>query len=186
MEHVRIDEGIERGPRKTPAQWPARKPPIAGKLEGVNPFHILDRYLQGEELADIAVTLGVSASALNYHLLKPDIKERWKEAQVAVSLTELHEAKDVVRQSPDALSLARGKVALMAAQWDLERLRPDIFGQKQELTVSHTIPQDVAKEIAALTHELGVARMGQVAVQQLPVIDVVDDPQPHNHVDNSE
>lgn len=169
MEHVRADEGIERGPRKPPAKWPDRKPAISGKLgPDFNPEIILTRYLQGELLADIAVDLGVSETALNYHLLKPDIREAWREAQVAVSLTDYQEAKSVVKSSPDALSLARAREIARFSQFDLERLEPKLFGQKQELTLTHTVPGDVLKELAALRQELGLQRGNVIDVAPIP------------------
>ena len=129
-EHVRIDEGTQRNQPAAP--WPARRPSIPNKL-GANfdPTPILDRYLHGEEIADIADTLGVHPKALNYHLLKPDIVEAWRAAQVAVSLAELQEAKSVIRSSPDSLSLGRAREQLRSAQWDLERLLSRLFGQSQ-------------------------------------------------------
>ena len=140
MEHVRIDEGVERGPRLVPASWPARKPPTAGKLGpnfDVRP--VLERYLEGEELADIAADYQVHPKALNYHLLKDHVREAWRNAQVAVSLAEKQEAEAVLRAAPDALSLARAREILRSAQWDLERLEGRLFGQKQQLTVEVTV-----------------------------------------------
>jgi hypothetical protein len=135
MDHVRIDEGVSRS--QSPAPWPARKPPIAGKLgKNFKPDKVLIRYLHGEEIADIADSLGVHPKALNYHLLKEEFREAWRKAQVAVSQAELQEAKAVIRSAPDALSLSRAREALRSAQWDLERLESRLYGQKQELTIT--------------------------------------------------
>ena len=148
--HVRIDEGIERGPYKAPAKWPERLGPIAGKLgKNFKPHDVLRRYLQGEEIADIAKSLNVHPKALNYHLLKEGIREQWREAQVAVSLAELQEAKQVVRDSPDALSLARAREQLRSAQWDLERLETRLFSQKQEIVIDHRVSIDTALQDSA-------------------------------------
>lgn len=136
MEHVRADEGMERGQRNTPAPWPPRKPPTAGKLgPDFDPMTVVARYLNGEEISQIAETLNVHPKALNYHLLKPHILEAWREAQVAVSLAEYQEAKEVVRAAPDALSLARAREQLRSAQWDLERLFSRLFGQTVHQTI---------------------------------------------------
>ena len=140
MEHQRIDEGKPRGAHQVPAEWPQRKPPIAGKLGvdfDVTP--VLERYLHGEELATIAADLGVHPKALNYHLLKDHVREAWRQAQVAVSLAEKQEAEGVLKSAPDALSLGRAREVLRSAQWDLERLEHRLFGQKQEVNMTVTV-----------------------------------------------
>ena len=175
--HIRIDEGITRNAPGTSLAWPKRKPSIAGKL-GANfdPTTILDKYLNGEEIAEQAEQLGVHPKALTYHLLKDTIREQWKQAQVAVSLAEYQEARQVIRDASDALSLARAREIVRACQWDLERLEARLFGQKQELSVNVPIVQDVMREIAMLREELGVAG----ALQHQPqVIDIASDAVQH-------
>lgn len=170
--HIRSDEGIKRGPRGKPAAWPERKPPIAGKLgRDFNPDTVIERYLQGEELAEIAATLGVHPKALNYHLLKDEVREKWRAAQVAVSLGEYHEAKQVVRDSPDALSLGRAREALKSSQWDLERLESRLFSQKQEVAVTMDIHVQVDHALTAEAGELLGRIRGPVASNP-KVIDV--------------
>ena len=137
VDHIRIDEGVKRGPIVPAAPWPTRKPPTAGKLgPDFDPKPVLVRYLQGEELAEIAESYGVHPKALNYHLLKENVREAWRKAQVAVSLAEKQEAEKVVRDAPDSLSLGRAREMLRSKQWDLERLEARLFGVKQELTVT--------------------------------------------------
>ena len=145
MEHQRIDEGKPRGTYQAPAQWPQRKPPIAGKLgPDFDATPVLQRYLHGEELATIAADYGVHPKALNYHLLKEHIREAWRQAQVAVSLAEKQEAESVLRDAPDALSLGRAREVLRSAQWDLERLEHRLFGQqKAEININTDGPVTV-------------------------------------------
>lgn len=145
MEHQRIDEGIER-PRNPPQRWPSRKPPTAGKL-GVDfdVAPVLNRYLHGEELSEIAASYGVHPKALNYHLLKDEIREQWRQAQVAVSLAEYLEAREVIRGASDALSLARAREIVRACQWDLERLESRIWGERVNVDVHVDIGQALQK-----------------------------------------
>lgn len=138
MEHTRIDEGVARGPNKPAEPWPIRKPPTSGKLgPNFDVNTVLVRYLCGEEIAEIAASLNVHPKALNYHLLKEPVREAWREAQVAVSLAEYQEAKEVIRSSPDALSLARAREILRSCQWDLEKLETRLFGIQTHVTVEH-------------------------------------------------
>ena len=133
--HIRIDEGIARkGPEASKA-WPTRQPPIQGKLgPQFDANTVLERYLAGEEIAEIAQSLGVHPKALNYHLLKDHIRDAWRSAQAAVSQAEYQESKQVVRDSTDALSLARAREIMRSCQWDLERLEARLYAQKQEVT----------------------------------------------------
>ncbi|MDO8684467.1 MAG: hypothetical protein Q7N50_13410 [Armatimonadota bacterium] len=167
-----MDEGVKRGQQQPPAPWPIRKPPIAGKLgPNFDVMPVLDRYLRGEELADIATDLGVHPKALNYHLLKPEVRELWRSAQIAVSLADLNEAKQVMRDAPDALSLGRGREISRSAQWELERLENRLFGPKQEVTVTEQIDIrfSLGKEAGALLDQL------RVVSEQTVVTNVVTD-----------
>lgn len=120
---------------------------------------VLERYLHGEQLADIASDLGVHPKALNYHLLREHVREDWRKAQVAVSLADKQEAESVLRSAPDALSLARAREVLRSAQFDLERLEHRLWGQtKQEININANGP--VAIQVVSFA----------AATQQLPEI----------------
>lgn len=169
--HVRIDEGISRGSFQPPAAWPQRPPKRPGglpKLTGLDIRTVVERYINGEEIAQIAETLDVHPKALNYHLLKPDIVEEWRAAQIAVSLGEYQEAKEVVRAAPDALSLARAREQLRSAQWDLERLFNRLFGPKQEVTVVTVDLGDRLRRAGERVVEGQVVSTQQVAAQKTP------------------
>lgn len=161
--HVRIDEGIARGPHQPTQAWPETPPAPLGTLpSGYSLAKVLERYLQGETLQKIAASLGVHSNTLNYHLLKANIREQWKEAQVAVSLSEYQDAKAQVKGAETALGLARAREMARFTQWDLERLEQRLFGQKQELavTVEHHVLVD-----QALTEQAG-SLIGKVRMTQ--------------------
>jgi len=183
MEHTRIDEGVDR-PRVPAAPWPTRKPPTAGKLgKNFDATIVLQRYLHGEEIGEIADSLGVHPKALNYHLLKENIRDQWREAQVAVSLAEKQEAESVLRSAPDALSLARAREVVRSAQWDLERLEGRLFGAKQEVSVTIDHQVTVEHSLASNAGELmGRIRKGNVAALK-PVIESTAIPVPAQPID---
>lgn len=178
MDHIRIDEGIKRQQRKrtSPTTPIHPKPMLIGKLAEADLDSILHRYLSDESTAQIAASLNVHRSALHQWLLR-HAEEPWKQAQIARAITALEQSKDDLASAPDALSLARAREQLRGAQWELERLFSRVYGPKQELSVSHTIPGDVISEIRALSEELGLARTQHIAAPQLPEIEVVSEQQ---------
>lgn len=108
--------------------------PLASKqgqlapLRNANPEEVLQRYLAEETTKDIAKSFGVTRAALNFFLLEHAEKE-WKQAQVVRALKRKEEAEDEMDSAQDALTLARARERLKAAQWDLERVCRRIYGQ---------------------------------------------------------
>lgn len=176
--HVRIDEGIKRGPRKRTA-LPQAEPSVEktkrnGKLAEVNINDVLQRYLADETTAEIAASLNVNRSALHQWLLRT-AEEPWKQAQVARAITALEEAKEQLRGAQDALSLARAREQLRGAQWELERVFSRVYGQKQEIAMTVDIHVQVDHALSLEAGEL-LGRIRGAAVQQSPqVIDVIGD-----------
>ena len=137
--HVRIDEGVKRGPRK-PRTAPRLAPlNVEGreyhptKLQGVDPLAIITRYLNGETSDQIALTLKCTRQGLSYYLRKT-AEEDWREAQIVQAIERKDSAEDLLGTAGDPLSLARAREQLRAAQWDLERLFSRLYGPKQEVT----------------------------------------------------
>ena len=139
MQHVRIDEGVKRGPKKrTTPRLPALKT-IPGhyhpaKLAGLDVQAVIGRYLNGETSNQIAESLGCTRQGLAFHLRKHS-EEDWREAQIVQAVERKDLAEDAIRDADDALSLGRAREQLRSAQWDLERLFSRIYGPKQELTI---------------------------------------------------
>lgn len=136
--HLRIDEGIKRGPRKS-RNGVRKRDPITGQSMAVIPkdllpAQVIERYLADEKTSAIAASYGISRSRLHQWLLE-HAEDHWKKAQVARAITALDEAKDGLEVAGDPLELARAREQLRGAQWELERLFSRIFGQKQEITV---------------------------------------------------
>ena len=122
-------------------------------LKDIDPKEILGRYLSEESTAQIAQSLGVTRSGLNYWLLKK-AEESWKEAQVIRALKRKEEAEDEMDSAQDTLTLARARERLRAAQWDLERVYRRVYGQDSPTEtpgrVAININLGVAKE--QMTH----------------------------------
>lgn len=179
--HVRIDDGMKRGPRKS-RNGVRKRDPETGQSMAVIPADllpatVLQRYLGDESTAVIAASYGVSRSRLHQWLLE-HAEDHWKKAQVARALTALEKAKDGLDGADDPLELARAREQLRGAQWELERLYSRIFGIKQELTVDishhvtieHTLEAGAADLLARIRPS--VAGMPNAAV--LPPVLTID------------
>lgn len=64
-----------------------------------------------------------------YALLLREHEAEWKEAQKARAMARLERAQHELKTAPDALSLARAREEVRAAQWELERLLRRLYGQ---------------------------------------------------------
>ena len=169
--HIRIDEGITRGPRNQPDSQPdtqtdsavedANKPiPYdQGKLANVNVQGVLERYLGGETTTQIAASLGVTRQGLGWWMRK-HAEDDWKDPQVILAFERKERAEDALSAANDALSLARAREQLRGAQWELERVLSRIYAQKQEVTGKDGGPLQVQ-----------IVRFGQVIEGESSVVD---------------
>lgn len=132
--HVRIDEGLKRGPRQTPVRISTENVPRAinsNALRDVEPQSIIQAIMAGERARDIAQRLECSTPAIYQHLLKY-AEADWRNAQVAKALALRDKAEEDLEVASDALSLARARETLKSAQWSLERLLSRLYGDKQD------------------------------------------------------
>ena len=139
MDHVRIDEGVKRGPRHRKPS-PLRRDPETGAVQAIpqdlDPQYVLDLYLQAPTTSTVARTLGLRRSSLTLWL-RERCPEDWKNVQIARALIRKEDADEDLsdpERTPDALSLARAREMLKSGQWDLERLDSSNYGPKQEIT----------------------------------------------------
>ena len=165
--HIRIDEGLKRGPRSAP------NAPIAAKeisqvertgfdkglLANLDPESVLARYMGGETTSQIAASLNVTRQGLGWWLRK-HAEEDWKQAQIILAVERKEKAEDDLESAGDALSLARAREQLRGAQWELERVFNRIYAAKQELTGKDGGPLQVQ-----------IVRFGQVIEGQSSVVD---------------
>ena len=135
--HIRIDEGIKRGPRKTYKH--RRRSPKADLgswsiPEGLDPQEVINRYLTEETTSQVATQYGLSRKAL-VKWLREVAPDQWKQVQVIRALCRKDDGDEGIEGACDALSLACAREQLKSGQWDLERLDSSNYGPKQELTV---------------------------------------------------
>lgn len=99
----------------------------AGALVALTPDQVIPRYLADELTSSIAASLGVHRSALNQWLIH-NHEQTWQDAQVARAVTALEGATEKLESAQNALSLARAREQVKAAQWVLERTYRRIYG----------------------------------------------------------
>ena len=138
--------------------------PLAGKNKEQLSEEILARYEQGETMMQIANSFGLKGSEQLYRLLIATNPERWKEHQAAKSIRRLEDATNALETAPDALSLARAREQLKAAQWELERVLRRIYGADQ--------PANPGGQVVI---HIGIDRN---AALQTPTAERIDDNQP--------
>ena len=92
---------------------------------------VLVSYEDGEEIAELAKKLGVSPTTL-YRNLFAERPREWAAAQSARAQHHFEGAKQMMRDAPDNLTLLKGEKLANQARFELERLSPKLYGQKQE------------------------------------------------------
>ena len=143
--HVRIDEGVKRGPRKRKeATTRSPKADLGSWVipPELSPDAVLERYMSESTTSQIAAEYGLSRKAL-VRWLRETRPEQWKQTQVIRALCRKEDADEGLESACDALSLACAREQLKSGQWDLERLDSKNYGQKQEVTVREELKLEV-------------------------------------------
>lgn len=145
MEHTRIDEGIKRGPRKKTGPKPSSPrrnngqflPTLSNKPDDIR--QALEDYNAGATLKQIGDKYGVSRQAI-YGWLLGELGGNEHAALVTRSLTSrIAKGDDCLEMANNPLDLQRGREMARNARLDLERRRSNLYGPKQEITVSQPI-----------------------------------------------
>jgi transposase-like protein len=170
MEHTRIDEGIKRGPRK-----PRNKRTSLGQFAPILPRTqdsiklAITEYKQGASLAQLAQKHGVTKQAI-YGWLLADLGGPEHDRLVTEALTaRIAKADESLDTADSPLDLARAREQCRWSRMDLERRRPSLYGQKQEVT--HNLPNGPLINIQLSGQS--VVHLQQDAAQQSASTDVV-------------
>ena len=118
------------------------------KLVDITPDQLIDRVYNGENPSRIATDLGVTKAAVYYHIAQHP--EYVKARQTGMSIR-LDDAESEIKDSPDHLSLSRGREAFRAVAWRAEHEFPAIWGGKPtiELNINQIGEISQALNIAA-------------------------------------
>ena len=181
MDHIRIDDGVKRGPKRRPIRSgsPTNQAPKADLgtwhiPPGLDPHAVIERYLTESTTSQIAAEYGLSRKALT-KWLREQLPNQWKTAQILRALCRKEDAEDGLESAVDALSLARARELHRSAQFDLVSLDQD-YRPRQEVAV--TIDHQVLVEHSLTTGAaelLGRIRQGNAAPLR-PVIESTAEP----------
>jgi hypothetical protein len=103
-------------------------------LSEVNPEAIVQRYIAGEKIKDMASQYGVSRIAM-YHFLLRHVPEDWMAAQKAKAFAMKEQGEELITDAEDPLELGKGREQLRAGQWDLERVDRKNYGRDETVHV---------------------------------------------------
>ena len=175
MDHVRIDEGFKRGPRKKPGPKPSSPRRANGQIveklsndpEAIK--QALQDYCNGATLKQIGEQHGVTRQAV-YGWLLGELGGEQHSALVTRALTaRIAKGDETLDSADNPLDLARGREQARNARLDLERRRASLYGQKQE--VNHTGTVTIANALQGISERrLQANRIIDIpsdAVQQL-------------------
>ena len=162
-----------RMPRKQENPPAQRKPLTVSKrpLSHLSPerrseiaSQVLDRYIAGEQVADMAGEYETSDVTI-YALLLREHESDWKDIQEARALARLERAQGELRTAPDALSLAKSREEVRSAQWELERLCRRLYGEERQ-------QQTVVAPVLNIVLSTDAAPLTDLASHARPIIDV--------------
>jgi hypothetical protein len=142
QKHVMIDQGVPRGPRKKPGPKPSsiRRTRDNGQFIPKLPDDpdsirkAMEAYASGVTTTEIGKQYGVSKQAV-YAWLLGGLGDQDHNALVTRTLTSrIAFADRILEEADNPIDLARGRELARFARMDLERRRPHLYGQKQEIT----------------------------------------------------
>lgn len=143
--HIRIDEGIKRGPRKKTGPKPSSPRRDNGQFLPVLPNDpdsirkALQDYVAGATLQQIAQQHGVTKQAV-YGWLLGELGGEQHSSLVTQALTSrIARGDEMIETADNPLDLARGRELARNYRLDLERRRSSLYGSKQEVT-HHVAP----------------------------------------------
>lgn len=179
--HVRIDEGVKRGPRKARTPVAARSGKYRPRIPEERKAEILEAAItgtiEGQSADEIARRYGISAGTIRYWLLND---ERAREARRALIDQELVRCWESLNEATDPLALAKAREEFRYWSWLAERRDAERYSHKQEITVGQ--PAELGEKlrrarervIEAAANTTASSKSDQHAIALTPQIDARD------------
>ena len=184
--HIRIDEGIARGPKPKKQRIALQRPKQAQTENAsestqlspiipanLDPNEVLQRYLAERHTSGIAESYGVTRRNL-VRWLREVAPEQWKQVQIVRAITFHEDGQEGLESAEDALALARAREIVKSGQWTLERLDSENYGPKQEVKHSGSITFSHALQAISARRLTGDGGNGAAQLTQ-SIIDVSPD-----------
>jgi len=155
-----VDTAVRHGNRYPIASLPADK-----RTALIN--NVLARYLEDEEIEDIAKDLGVSNTGLYQAIIKyaPD---EWVSVQGSRALLQMQMAEREMVEASDMLTVARARELIKSSQWKAERTMRRLYGDSAPKTDSGRV-----SIVLNVGNQHSLAQSGNnVTIDQSPTDDV--------------
>lgn len=189
MDHIRIDEGVKRGPRRPIQRHNSQSRSIVGSqsVPAQQRNYIIDQIASGRLMRDVAKELAVTPAAISQYLAQDPEYQAAKECGIEQQL-ERWQAEMEAAQDP--LNLARGRELFRAVAWRGEREHSHRWGAKQEIShkIDIAVEERLVDDLRDLIATLGSAdsAKGRELVIMSNPSDVVDvAPMPHSESDST-
>ena len=137
-----------------------------GALANADSNAVLQRINKGASLRQLASELGVSNVGLRAWLLR-ESGESYHEAVTNALTLRVAEADEELQAADDPVSVARAREIARFARMDLERRRPGLYGQRQQIT--HEVGSDLGDLLREARNRVAIA---QQQADSATVIDV--------------
>lgn len=147
----RMDKGVKRGAHNADRTTISGKTikardPSGKALAIIKPEQredivagVIQRYVHGESMQDLCAEFSVSRGTLYNWMLGELGPAHYGELVTQMLVQRCRTADELLETAQDPLNIARAREMARFARMDLERRRPHLYGQKQE--VKHTLPQ---------------------------------------------
>lgn len=134
-------------------------------LSEVNPLAVVQRYLGGEKIKDMASQYRVNKISL-YHFLLRHCPEEWMAAQKAKAFAMKEQGEELIVDAEDPLELGKGREQLRAGQWDLERVDRKNYGRDEQININLSI--DRGERLRRAWERVGQVIEGEVSSAPSP------------------
>lgn len=132
---------------------PKRKPDSTALSADVLP-QVVQRYLAGESLQAVAADLRVHRSTLYRWMLGGIGDQNYRELVTDCLITRVSDADQMLQDASDQCDIARAREIARFARMDLERRRPQLYGQRVEVTKSDPDPRALSTaELVAMIRQ---------------------------------
>ena len=135
-EHIRIDEGIKRKPKKHPpkaARTGMFMPTVTPEQKQIILKATYEGLARGLNTNELGEHFGIPGRTIRYWLINDDNAH---EARKALVDQELVRCGEEIRDAQEPLPLARAREEFRYWSWIAERRDAQRYGQKQELTIT--------------------------------------------------
>lgn len=123
---------------------------------------IVQRYRKGESMLTIAAESLVCARTLYRWMLTTLGPEAYYEIQTECLLNRVADADVMLMQAQDSCQVARAREIARFARFDLERRRPEQWGQKQ--------PDQSTKIMVIVNRDMAITAQKQLGVNPEPIL----------------